>query len=584
MSQTIDEKNVPDTSPIDDKHPPSNGKDSSTTGPGDGPSSGDKEYADYVTGYKFIALLGAVTVVFFLVLLDQTIISTATPAITADLNALSDIGWYAGAYQLTSGALQPLAGKLYTYLRTKWTFLFFLFLFELGSLVCGVAKSSSVLIGGRAIAGAGAAGLTNGGLTIISVAVPLEKRPLQLGILFGVGQLGLIVAPLIGGALTQYVTWRWCFYINLPIGGFGALLLILIHIPDNAAKEPFSFALVRKILPKLDLFGFALFAPASTMFLLALQFGADNNYAWNSSVIIGLFVGAGVTGILFVLWERRVGDIAMIPGAVVKHREVWSSCGNIFCLTFVVFIANFYLPVYFQAVKGVGPSLSGVYLLPGILSQLLLVVLSGAAVSKLGYYMPWSIFSGALTSIGGGLASTFRPNTSTGKWIGYQILQGAGRGAGMQMALISTQNTVGTELIPIAMSLLIFSQNLAGAIAVVIATTIFAQSLLDDLPRFAPSVSPAAAVAAGSSADSVRALVPPGSPELHGLLLAFSYAVDKTFYLVAAFGVAALGFGLLMGWKDVRKKDAKKETSLEEGQDKKDSSLESQTEKNEMMV
>lgn len=134
------------------------------------------------------------------------------------------------------------------------------------------------------------------------------------------------------------------------------------------------------------------------------------------------------------------------------------------------------------------------------------------------------------------------------------------------------------------MSLLIFSQNLAGAIAVVIATTIFAQSLLDDLPRFAPSVSPAAAVAAGSSADSVRALVPPGSPELHGLLLAFSYAVDKTFYLVAAFGVAALGFGLLMGWKDVRKKDAKKETSLEEGQDKKDSSLESQTEKNEMMV
>lgn len=119
------------------------------------------------------------------------------------------------------------------------------------------------------------------------------------------------------------------------------------------------------------------------MFLLALQFGADNNFPWNSSVIIGLFCGAGLTAIVFGFWERHVGDGAMIPGAVIKKRIVWTSCGNIFCMTFVVFIANFYLPIYFQAVKGVGPTLSGVYLLPGILSQLLFVVMSGAGGESL---------------------------------------------------------------------------------------------------------------------------------------------------------------------------------------------------------
>lgn len=128
----------------------------------------------------------------------------------------------------------------------------------------------------------------------------------------------------------------------------------------------------------LDLAGFSLFALAITMLLLALQFGADNQYAWNSSVIVGLFCGAGVAAVLFGLWERRVGEQAIVPGSIVSKRIVWASCGNIFCMTFVVFVANFYLPIYFQAVRGVGPTLSGVYLLPGILSQLLFVVMSGA--------------------------------------------------------------------------------------------------------------------------------------------------------------------------------------------------------------
>ena len=165
------------------------------------------------------------------------------------------------------------------------------------------------------------------------------------------------------GVLTEKATWRWCkllssinhyythsvtdctdlgFFINLPIGAVLAVLLFLIHIPDLTVKEPFSLNLVRKVLPELDLFGFALFAPASVMFLLALQFGGDGTHAWNSSMVIGLFCGAGVTIILFVLWEIRSGDSAMIPGSVVKQRIVWASTGHASFLLASSFVASYY--------------------------------------------------------------------------------------------------------------------------------------------------------------------------------------------------------------------------------------------------
>jgi hypothetical protein len=181
---------------------------------------------------------------------------------------------------------------------------------------------------------------------------------------------------MMGSVIKPYHTG---FYINLPLGACAAALVVFNTIPDTKGRENFSFGLVRRMFASLDLGGFVLLAPAMAMFLAALQFGSDTEYAWNSSLIIGLFCGAGAAAVLFVLWEARVGDTAMIPGAVIRRREVWSSCGHIFSMSFVVFIANYFLPVYFQAVKGVGPTMSGVYLLPGILSQLAFVLLAGAA-------------------------------------------------------------------------------------------------------------------------------------------------------------------------------------------------------------
>lgn len=238
--------------------------------------------------------------------------------------------------------------------------------------------------------------------------------------------------PLIGGALTEYTTWRWCFYINLPVGAVTAFLLLFLKVPELTPKPQLTLSLVRKTIPELDLIGFTLFAPAAIMALLALYYGG-NDYPWDSSVVIGLFVGAGVTAITFALWERRMGDRAMIPPSIVKHRIVWTSVINGAALVASILVAAQYLPIYFQGVRGYGPAMSGVNTLPGILSQLLTVILSGGLVQKVGYYLPFAAAGSAISAVGNGIITMFSPTTSTGKWIGYQIVLGSGRGIGMQM-------------------------------------------------------------------------------------------------------------------------------------------------------
>ncbi|KAH8166051.1 hypothetical protein CIB48_g2228 [Xylaria polymorpha] len=474
---------------------------------------------DYLTGYKLAALLCSTGLIFFVLLLDNSIISTAVPNITSEFHSLPDVGWYAGAYQLASAVLQPLTGKLYTYFPTKWTFLCFFFVFEIGSLLCAVATSSPFFIVGRAVAGLGVSGLQNGSLTIVAGAVPLEKRAFYLGLVIGAGQLGLVIGPLIGGLFTQYVTWRWCFYINLPIGAIAGGLLALIRCPEQVVKAPFSLALVRRVIPQLDIIGFIFFAPAAILLLLALQFGSGETYAWNSSIIIGLFVGSGVAAILFLYWEWKAGDVAIIPFSMVRNRIVWASALQYVTLISAVFVGTQYFPIYFQAVKGVGPVLSGVYLLPSILSQILFV-----------------LFSGALSM-----------------WIGYQVVYGI-RGCGIQLAVVAIQNALPPKQSQLGVSFLVFCQTFSAAVFVVVGNTIFTQSLINETRRLVPSVNPADVLRAGGSAEAIRSLVPPASPELAALLRVFSNAFDIVCYLMIVLAGISVFASFGMGWIDTRQK------------------------------
>ncbi|KAN0106594.1 MFS general substrate transporter [Hyaloscypha variabilis] len=500
----------------------------------------------WITGLKLGVIVAAISMAAFLMLLDVSIVATAIPRITSDFHSLTDIGWYGSAYLLANCSLQPMAGKIYGRFDSKVCFMVFFGLFEFGSLLSAVATSSKMFIVGRAVAGMGGSGVVNGGLTIIAKCVPMQKRGLYIGMIMGVAQLGIMLGPLVGGALTEYASWRWCFYINLPAGAFVAVFLFFIRIPSHSkSSEKVTFLSITK---SLDVLGFVLFAPAAIMFLLALEWGG-NVYRWDSSTVIGLFCGAFGTIVVFFVWESRVGDEAMIPLSMITKRIIASSCLAMLFSAACMIVTSFYMAIYFQADKGVSPMLSGVYLLPSILTQIMFGLFSGGLVGRVGYYLPFIIAGTTFTSIGTGLLSTLVSTSSTGRWIGFQIIAGVGRGLTLQMPILAIQNNLEPRDIPVGMSLLMFSQNMGAALFVSFAQTILSTTLVHELPILAPGINTEAVIAAGAS--SFREVVPKAL--LRGVLLAYDQAIHRVFYLAA--GSAAAGFVACwgMGWKSVKK-------------------------------
>jgi hypothetical protein len=193
--------------------------------------------------------------------------------------------------------------------------------------------------------------------------------------MMALSQTGIVLGPLLGGAFTHFATWRWCFLVNLPIGFVVVTGLLLVRIPDQASK-PRPWTVLRRLHLELDLPGFALLAPAAVQLLLALSWGGTK-YAWNSESIIGLFCGSGVTALAWLAWNLYRGDDALIPFSILRVRATWSGALTQCFLLTIVYCVSFFLPIYFQAVRGASPMMSGVYILPGIISQLLMTATGG---------------------------------------------------------------------------------------------------------------------------------------------------------------------------------------------------------------
>ena len=313
--------------------------------------------------------------------------------------------------------LQLSFGLVFKYYSTKWTLFILTATFEIGSIVCATAPTSNAFIVGRAITGIGGAGIGSGAIIFLTLLVPLEARPKYLGALGSAFGISSILGPILGGYLTS-VTWRWCFWINVPIGGVALFVLLLLapNLPPPA-KPAETW---RQRFLDLDPLGFLLIASSTTCLLFALQIGGEKQ-DWSQSSVVACFVVFGVLLIGFVAYQAWRGDKGTLPPRIIRRRTILMAGVISFSIGSTLVVFAFYLPIWFQVVQGKTPQDSGLSLLPLLLSNVSAVIASGILVSKVGYYTPFSIVGGAILVAGAALISTWTANISEGRWIGYQV-------------------------------------------------------------------------------------------------------------------------------------------------------------------
>ncbi|KAJ7183209.1 major facilitator superfamily domain-containing protein [Mycena filopes] len=505
---------------------------------------------DYPHGIKLGLLSLALCMSVFLLALDNTIIATAIPKITDEFHSLDDVGWYGSSYLLATASTQLLFGKFYTFLPIKWVYLTAIFLFEIGSAVCGAAPNSIALIIGRAIAGLGSAGIFTGALIIIAHAVPLQKRPIYTGMIGGMYGIASVAGPLLGGTFTDKVTWRWCFYLNLPLGAVTIIVMLVFFKMPKSADHPPSNTTLRERITRFDPIGSVLFIPAIISLLLALQWGGSK-YAWNNGRIIALFVVFGCLIAAFIAVQIWKQEDATVPPRIFKKRSIWAASIFSLCLGSSFFILVFYLPIWFQAIKGVSAVKSGIDNLPMILALVIGSMLAGILISQFGYYVPFMLLSSVLMAVGAGLLSTLKTNTGHAHWIGYQVVFGLGVGAGMQGPLLVAQTALDLADVPIGTSIVMFVQTLGGALFISVGQNVFQNKLISGLVAKVPGVSPMLVISSG--ATSLKNAIDP--QYLPAVLEVYNTALVNAFYVSIAMGALSLVGSTLTEWKSVKGKN-----------------------------
>lgn len=432
---------------------------------------------------KLALIMLALGMAVFLAALDVTIVTTALPTISEEFDSIAGYTWVGSAFLLANAASIPSWGKVSDIFGRKPMLLVANIIFMVGSLIAALSYSIGMLIAARAIQGLGAGGL----IILVNICIgdlfSLRIRGAFYGIIGGVWAVASAIGPIIGGAFTQNVTWRWCFYINLPLDGI-AFFILLFFLDLKTPKTP-----LMEGIKAIDWVGSFLVVTATLLFLFGLQYGGVT-FPWDSAIVLCLLIIGVFTFVLFILWEWRFPKYPIMPLGLFTKRTNIATLGVVFFHGIVFISGSYYLPLYFQASLGATPILSGVYLLPTCLALSVGSLGSGVLIAKTGMFLPPILFGLSMMTLGAGLFINLAANSSWAKIILYQIVIGLGIGPLFQAPIIALQAHINPRDVGTATATLGFIRQLATTTGVVIGQVVFQNQMAKKYGSLEAAVGP----------------------------------------------------------------------------------------------
>ncbi|KAF2118543.1 major facilitator superfamily-domain-containing protein [Lophiotrema nucula] len=506
---------------------------------------------------KITLIMFSLGISVLLVALDITIVTTALPTISEHFHSASGYTWVGSAYLIANSAATPIWGKVSDIFGRKPILLVTNVIFFIGSLLAAVSVNINMLIAARVVQGIGGGGL----IVLVNIAISdlfaMRERGAYFGIIGGVWALASSLGPVVGGAFTQKVSWRWCFYINLPLDGLAFVILFFfldLHTPRTPLWQG---------LKAVDWAGCLTMVAGTIMLLLGLEFGGVT-FPWKSATVICLIIFGTITIGLFFVVEHFLAPNPLMPLNIFSKRHNLAALGVCFFHAFVFISGSYFLPLYFQAVLGATPILSGVYLLPTALSLSFLSAFTGIFIRKTGQYLPPIWFGLTLMTLGFGLFIDLGVHSSWAKIIIYQIIAGIGVGPNFQSPLIALQSSVPKRDIATATATFGFTRNLGSAISIVVGSVVFQNEMVSKQPMLRAALGPVASAFGGGSAGANVGIIqslPDNEKEI--AQKAFSDSLSTMWIMYVVFAACGLLVSFFLTRNILQKTHEETKTGLE---------------------
>lgn len=471
----------------------------------------------------------------FLSALDQTIVGTALPTIVGELGGLDQYAWIATSYMLTSTVSAPLYGKISDLYGRRIVFQIAICIFLAGSMLAGLSQNMSQLVAFRAIQGLGAGGIMVLSMAIIGDIVAPRERGRYQGFMGTVFAVSSVIGPLLGGFFVDHHSWRWIFYVNLPLG-LVALVVTTVVLDIPFVRRPHS----------VDYTGAALLVAGASSFLLVVVWGGQE-YSWGSTVIVGLGLASALLVGAFLAWERRAPE-PVLPLRLFSNPAFAVSVAALFIIGLTMFGVMIFLPLFFQIVTGVSATRSGLLMLPLIAGLMAASVGSGQIITKVGRYKIFPVIGSALLVVGMTLLSTLDAETSRLASSAYLVITGVGIGFVMPVLMLVLQNAVEHRDLGTATSSGNFFRSMGGAVGIAAYGAILNNRLTFNLTRLIPGGGDVGSGLGGlqGSPERIREL-PPAVRD--GIIEAFERSIHVVF--LWAIPAAVIGFFVLLKLQEV---------------------------------